>query len=269
MGNKEEEIEEMSIINQTDIKMKHLLQEKHLDILKYKKCLGASLVFNQSMTLFQRNNQGKFARIRIHLGHPAIATFNNSWKGLVMFLISVAALNYDKAFYSKYLDMHELRPDFKLRIDTIYSALNNKTDDYVREAYLEYSKVRVDHFMESLFRMTPDEKNTFWNQWRFVNDFKMMVFLKKKFESLPIDDKIEEVPVITTKRKIYVTDIADVKYEDRNVQSYIDFFVEMLDINLELSTVKTQFAPKQPYTIYPAKPVWTIEDFKRQWLYKN
>lgn len=113
MGNKEEEIEEMSIINQTDIKMKHLLQEK----------LGASLVFNQSMTLFQRNNQGKFARIRINPGHPAIATFNNSWKGLVMFLISVAALNYDKAFYSKYFDMHELRPDFKLRIDNANQEL--------------------------------------------------------------------------------------------------------------------------------------------------
>lgn len=244
-----------SIFDQEEIKIEHLLQEKHLDIIEKKDCLGVTLVFNQPMRYNEFTKQSN--TITINPDTEVTRPINNSWKGMVMFFIALAALNYEKAFYSKYLDLKnsKYRPNFKLRIERKYTDI---MDDRIRDRLkIDADSANDTYSVDFLIAMsgrTIEEKESLMRERNLENQSKKIEYLKEKFASLPRDDKIEEVPTLSANNKVYVQG----KYEPVHIQSYIDFFAEMLDIDLELSTVKTKPSENIPH-IYKAKgaqPVW-------------
>lgn len=258
------------IIDQDDIKIEYLIQEKYLDVIQKKDCLGITLALNHPFKYnvkFMNPND----TITINPNNIITRPINNSWKGLVMFFLALAYLNLGKDFYMEYAKsmsysykikngkkVGKKRQNFNLRIELSYVELMDvdKRNEYIMEAMSKSGRISdvIELFQkdsEASKQQLKDKRNA---------------YLKEKFKTLPPDDKIEEIsvaaaPVPVELQKIYVSGIWPQMgiYEPLNIQSYLQFFVDILDIDLKLSTIRTQDSPQLPhiYKKFPAKPVWT------------
>lgn len=253
-----------SIFDQEEIKIEHLLQNKHLDIIEKKDCLGVSLAFNKPMC-YNKNfiKPGKI--VTIPPGSPIPRTINNSWKGLTLFLLAVAYTNKGDDLYMEFNHLKSYsyktdkngkrvgrdRKNFNLRMELRYSNIMYQgiQENYRNAAANEVdSQVTLDEALQK-FRYSQEQKE----QWRQQQVNKINTLLSKKFKSLPRDFTVDEVPVGNGK-KIY----AQGDYEPVNIQSQLNFFVELLDIDLELSKVRTRPSEEIPhkYGAKGAQPVW-------------
>lgn len=244
-------------IDLNKIYLEKLVQKKHLDIIEKKDCLSVGLTFNTPFTDEQWSIIEKRFNFTVYRSSCTIyRNINNSWKGLVMALLSLSYCKHGdetvKRFWdSKYIPKSTKSKSFhsigrNMRIDFNYEQLlDRETKSQINAGYRRKDKsIPIDKFLE-YFNEPEDIRE------RRANEIynKVMTELISK---LPPDNRIEEIAWPESRRSLYIKAI----YEAGDIQEYIVLLNNMLDLDMAKSFVETQYSKELPhkYNVATATP---------------
>lgn len=231
-------------IDSERIELKKIVQEKHLEIVEKKDCFSIELVFNAPFTDEQWDIMEKRFKFTANRRTYTISrAINNSWKGLVMALLSLAYCKHGKDVIERYWDTwNKIKKGKLMLIDFYYeNLLDRETKQWIEhESMKQEPKVDIEDFMKvfnELTAMTEEE-------WDAKRRQEIKRIKTKIIAELPPDDRIEEVAVPKGWRALYVR----AEYEERDIQGYLVLLGDMLDLDLANSYVGTEYSKEFPHT---------------------
>lgn len=227
-------------INSNEIKLKKI----NAGIVGQKNCLGVKLQFNTAFTQEQISVLKEFYRFQVsNDGKTLTRGVKNSWKGLVAMLISISYCRYRDSVVSKMLqnsNRKRIMASWKLQLDFDYSWLLN---DDQRNELSRKARVTIpqDEIVEQL--LNPE-------LFREKNDQRHEQKYRELLKELPPDPHFENVAAPAEWKALY----ASYRCKDKDIETHLKMFANLLDIDEERSTVTTAFTSEIPhkYEINPA-----------------
>lgn len=252
-------------INLTQIGLNKIIQEEYLDIVEEKDCFSVGLTFNTPFTSEQWNIIKK--RFYFTINKNACTVYrkiNNSWKGLIMALLSLAYCKHGDKIVERFWgerntprnknkrkkknkkpsdgkDGPTLKIGKHMLIDYNYGQLlDEKTKSKIKAEFARQSTVtgqdNIEKMILAYFFGPRDvlERN--------IREHDKEV-LTEIFANLPEDDRIEEVFGPEDWRSLYVK----ASYEARDIQEYLVLLGDMLDLDLAKSYVGTDYSKELPH----------------------
>lgn len=244
----------VKIIDKSEIKLDKVAQKKYQDVIEFKRCLWISLALDRAFIMNNQEVIQNCFKFKVDMNTRTISgPTGNSWKSLVMALISLTYLQYGNDIIGKFWDgistLKQHRENCNMRLGNRYEMMI----DEKRRSKIEMEVVGQNEMMspEEAFRriLAPKEERLMLdNQMRA----KRLQLLEQAYAALPKDDRIEEVFAPPGLRPLYVIG----EYEPENIAAYIVLFSKLSGVDLEQSTVTTEFAEKTPqqYKSSPATP---------------
>lgn len=226
-------------INSNDIKLKKI----NAEVIGGKNCLGVKLHFNTAFTPEQAEVLKNFYKFQVsNDGHTVTRSIRNSWKGLVMMLISISYCRYRNKVVAQWwncANRKKIKATWRIRIDFNYeSFLSDETlSKLQREALAAMPNVDVKAYF--LDREAHKKRKQEQEQ-----KFKDLLMNRKE------DSSFENVPAPDGWKALYVS----YRCTDEDIETHLKIFTNLLDIDREKSIITTEFADEIPhsYTIYPA-----------------
>lgn len=220
------------------------LEKINAEVVEKKSCLGVELVFNSAFTPEQIKVLINFYRFKVlDNGHKLSRSVENSWKGLVTMLISVAYCKYRDKVVTQILD-HINQKKFKSACKLIVSF--DYTVFVPAKEIAELSRksiVTIPH--ENFVEYFLNRKT-----YKPMFDAEQEKRFKNLLRERPPDPKFENVPAPKIWKPCYMT----AKYTPKDIESILKLFTNLLDIDRKKSNIITDFASQIPQTYkdYPA-----------------
>lgn len=233
------------IIDTPIIKIKNINEE----IVEKKDCLQVNLVFNEPLSKADLNVMQEYFKISIAPDNKTITrAIKNSWKGLVMLMLSLTYCKYRDSTVKKIWDYKYFAKDFKLRVDYDYEFIARETKDLDNLKIKKTGEIPV---YELVYYFSPDKQ---------IRESYIKEREKKDAEeweniltNLPPDNSFEQIAAPEEWGPCYVKG----PYEPENIVGYLKGFCQLLGFDSNQSCVTTQYSTQLPheYTINPAKYV--------------
>lgn len=227
-------------INSNDIELKKV----NAEVIGQKNCLGVKLHFNTAFTPEQIEILKDFYMFQVSDdGHILTRSIRNSWKGLVMMLVSISYCRYRDSVVSQWwncTNRKKIKATWRIQIDFNYeSFLSDETlSKLQREALAAMPNVDLKAYF--LDREAHKKKRCQEQEQKFKD------LLRNRKEDL----SFENVPAPAGWKALYVS----YRCADEDIETHLKIFTNLLDIDREKSIITTEFANEIPhsYTIYPA-----------------
>lgn len=221
-------------INSNDIELKKI----NAGVIGLKNCLGVKLHFNTAFTPEQVEVLRDFYMFQVsNDGHVLTRPIRNSWKGLVMMLISISYCRYrDKvvAQWLKIANQKKIKATWKMRMDFEYESF--LSDDTIsklqKEAYETMPKADIKAYF--LDREAYTKKRHQEQEQRF-KDLLREQKANASFENVVAPDEW---------KALYVS----YGYTDEDIETHLKMFTNLLDIDAKKSIITTEFVKESPHT---------------------
>lgn len=227
------------------IALNKIVQQKHLDIVEQKDCFLVELVFKAPFTNEQWNIIKDRFRFAIVDKTACVVSrkINNSWKGLVMALLSMAYCKHRENITDKfYATKAMVHTGSSMVIGFYYERLLDREiwKQLEAKANQQMEEVDMNRFLD------------FFKESEEVHRERAKQHTRKVFseliKKLPIDDRIEEVAGPKDWRTLYVR----AEYEAIDIQDHLVLLGKMLDLDMKKSCIDTFYSENLPHT-YSAK----------------
>lgn len=225
------------------------LEKIDAKVAEVKNCLGVELIFNSTFTAEEIEVLKKFYHFQVSSsGQMLSRPIKNSWKGLVMMLVSVAYCRYqDKVVAQIWNCSHhkKIRSRWNLHIDFNYTAFLSADElkELQQESQVIFQKEEIIKAIASYFQ----DREAHKAKSKARQEQKLKELLKKR----PPDPNFENVPAPTTWPPCYMSG----KYEPKDIETHLKMFTNLLDIDAKESVIITDYAKQTPhkYEVVPAK----------------
>lgn len=226
------------------------LEKINAEVIEKKSCLGVELIFDTAFTTGQINDLVGFYKFQVsNNGHTLSRSVQNSWKGLVTMLVSVAYCRYrDKllAQIKKCNDEKKIKPRWNLLVHFDYSYFlgiyhSSELHDLQLEAIpmIPNDKEAIGQFFQ--------DRETYRAKLNIGGEQKLKDLLSKRSP----DQMFQNVPAPKTWKPCYMS----AGYRPKDIEIHLKMFANLLNIDRKNSIITTNFASQIPqkYKDYPAK----------------
>lgn len=228
------------------------------DIVEKKDCLQVKLVFNKPLSEENMKVMREYFKISIAPDNKTITrAVKNSWKGLVMLMLSLTFSKYRDEISNKVSNINSSVKDFKLWVDSNYEHIARMTRKYDKTGQtIDLDRLR----MESLPTTPVEEIIYFFNP----DEQKRKSFIAEKeredaecweniLTNLPPNFNFEQIAAPKVWGPCYVRGT----YEPENIVGQLKGFCKLLEFDSNQSCVITQHSTQIPhiYEVRPAKYV--------------
>lgn len=227
-------------IDSNDIELKKV----NAEVIGQKNCLGVKLHFNTAFTPEQIEILKDFYMFQVSDdGHILTRSIRNSWKGLVMMLVSISYCRYRDKVVSQWLkcaNQKKIKATWKMRMDFKYKFF--LSDDTI-------SKLQ----REALAAMPNVDAKAYFLD-REACEKKRRQEQEQKFKDLLREQKanasFENVVAPDEWKALYVS----YGCTDEDIETHLKMFTNLLDIDAQKSIITTEFVKESPHTYasYPA-----------------
>lgn len=227
---------------------------KNIDqlIIEGKDCLGVKLVFTEPFPA----TQGEIVRSQFmcELDKDNITlsrNVKNSWKGLIMLLVSLSFCKYgNKAFGMILSAPYQCKPrrNLPLRISPYYEL-------FLSEDEQSELRWKAQPKMDSYDFWNWVQKNQAYEEYVKNRPKKMEGNLRRLYAEREPDPTFENVVVPEYCHPHYIAG----RYQPENIESCLAIFSKVLDLAIKKSAVKTAFSDVLPHE-YESRPAIYIDD---------
>ena len=227
-------------INSNDIKLKNL----NAEMIGLKNCLGVKLHFNTAFTPEQTEVLKNFYKFQVsNDGHTLTRSIRNSWKGLVMMLVSISYCRYRDTVVAQWLkraNQKKIKATWRVRIDFNYESF--LSDDTISKLHMEALEAMPNVDVKAYFL----DREAHKKKWCQEQEQKFKDLLRKRKE----DSGFENVPAPDGWKALYVS----YGCTDEDIETHLKMFTNLLDIDAKKSIITTEFVKESPHTYasYPA-----------------
>lgn len=227
-------------IDSSDIELKKI----DVGVIGLKNCLGVKLHFNTAFTPEQIEILKDFYMFQVsNDGHTLTRSIRNSWKGLVMMLVSISYCRYRDTVVAQWLkcaNQKKIKATWRVRIDFNYESF--LSDDTISKLHMEALEAMPNVDVKAYFL----DREAHKKKWCQEQEQKFKDLLRKRKE----DSGFENVPAPDGWKALYVS----YGCTDKNIETHLKMFANLLDIDREKSIITAEFADEIPhsYTINPA-----------------
>lgn len=227
-------------INSNDIELKKI----NAEVIGQKNCLGVKLHFNTAFTPEQVEVLRDFYMFQVsNDGHVLTRSIRNSWKGLVMMLISISYCRYrDKvvAQWLKFANQKKIKATWEMRMDFYYEFF--PSDDTISKLQREVLETMPNVDIKAYFL----DREAHEKKWRQEQEQRFKDLLREQ----EADPSFENVPAPDEWKALYVS----YGYTDENIETHLKMFTNLLDMDAKESIITTEFVKESPrtYASYPA-----------------
>lgn len=206
-------------INSNDIELKKV----NAEVIGQKNCLGVKLHFNTAFTPEQIEILKDFYMFQVSDdGHILTRSIRNSWKGLVMMLVSIYYCRYRDSVVSQWwncTNRKKIKATWRIQIDFNYeSFLSDETlSKLQREALAAMPNVDVKAYFL--------DKEAHKKKWCQEQEQKFKDLLMNRKE----DSSFENVPAPAGWKALYVS----YRCADEDIETHLKMFANLLDIDRE------------------------------------
>lgn len=225
-------------------------------LIEVKDCLGVNLVLNTPFSQAQLDVLDSFYKFQVtNRGLVLRRPIKNSWKGLVMMLVSLTYCKFGDKVVSRILkqvNQSKLKRPWRLRVDFSYEYFINEPE---RE---EMQRKAIPYI--------PTEDIGLYFQNRKEYQKKLEEDRKRQWKELlsnrAPDPTFEIVSAPDSWRPCYISG----SYEPQDIWFYLQVFSQLLDLDIERSKIHTEYSKTLPrkYITYPAvycdDSAWTTDE---------
>jgi len=221
------------------------LEKIDAEIVEVKNCLGVELLFQSAFAPEQIQVLKNFYGFQVSSnGQMLSRAVKNSWKGLVMLLVSVAYCKFQDKVVAQIWNCtnhKKIKSMWRLRVDFDYTAFLDSAEiaELQRQSLVALSQ-------EDIIEAFSD---------REAHKAKIKLEQEQRFKNLlrnrPPDFNFENVAAPETWTPCYMSG----RYTPIDIEIHLKQFTNLLGIDGKKSVVTTDFAKQLPhkYSIYPAK----------------
>jgi len=210
-------------------------------IIERKNCLQVKLVFKTPPSQRQWHTMRTYFKINTNVaGRTASRQLNNSWKGLVMLLLSLIYCKYGKStlatLYKSALAGKKYKSHLSFSWDYDVFLNDNERNRLQEEAYLSISPDINKYFNKEV------EKSRIRKQQEL--NFKSLLI------KLPPNSAFEQIAAPPSWKPCYVKG----NYSPKDIEGAMMVFAELLDLDMERSIITTVYSIITPhkYKVAPA-----------------
>ena len=220
------------------------------DIIEKKNCLGVKLVFTTPMGQRQLHTMRTFYKITTdETGLTADRRIKNSWKGVVMLLLSLVYCRYGTKFFKMNFDTQASGKKYRhhLHIDFAYQYLLQKdVHDNLRNKARREASAKL-YSIEKYYQLDEDGRKKLKDEIQKQAERNF----RKLLQELPPDPTFEEIPMPPSWKPFYVRG----DYIPPEIEGSIMVLAKLLDLDPKNSIVTTEYYEKVPhsYAVFPAK----------------
>lgn len=229
------------LIDEENIKFEKI----DLDIIEKKNCLGVKLVFNTPMGQRQLHTMRTFYKITTdETGLTAIRSTKNSWKGLVMLLLSLTYCKYGNQVMKTIM----ARPYSKGGKYKSYLPINDDFTAFLDKKILsDIQPTMVCTPEEAILSLLPETRE----QQRRIFQQRRKERFKASLLNLPPQPNFEQIPAPPSWKAFYIMG----KYEPNYIKGDMVALAELLDLDVKNSIITTDYYKTAPYNyiVTPAK----------------
>ena len=230
------------LIDEENIKFEKI----DLDIIEKKNCLGVKLVFNAPLGQRQLHTMQSFYRIATDkTGLTATRSIKNSWKGLVMLLLSLTYCKYGNRVLKTIMD----RPYSKGGKYKSHFSISNDFTTFLDEKILSDIQAKamvctIEEMILSVLSETKEQQRRIFQQRRKER-------IKTSLLNLPPQPNFEQIPAPPSWKAFYLMG----KYNPDYIKGDMVILAELLDLDVKNSIITTDYykTATYKYAVTPAK----------------
>lgn len=240
-------------INSSKIALNKLVQQGSLNTIEYYDCFFVELFFkapfkDEQWDIIENRFQFVALKSACRIGRG----IKNSWKGLIMALLSLTYSKYGNETVKQFLQAQaKSQIGRKMALHFYYEQLlDDKTQSLIEaevirlSGALDLTKMSGDEFLK-IIKQPKEERIA--EQHKSTQEARTRVIA-----SLPPDGRIEEIAGPKDWCSLYVR----ARYEAKDIQEYLILLSQMLDLDMKKSYVETAYSKNLPHTyeVKAAKP---------------
>lgn len=212
------------------------LEKIDMKVVEVKNCLGVELFFKSAFTAGEIEVLKKFYHFQVSdNGQKLSRSIKNSWKGLVMMLVSVAYCRYQDKVVAQIMNYghhKKIKSQWNLHVDFDYTVFLSADElkKMQRESQATYEEEEIIEAIASYFQ----DREAHKAKSKAKQEQKLKELLKKRSP----DPNFENVPAPTTWPPCYMSG----KYEPKDIETHLKMFTNLLNIDARESVIITDYA---------------------------
>lgn len=224
------------------------MEKTNQEIIENKNCLGVKLVFNTPLSQRQWHTMRTYFKFdTIEAEQTATRKIKNSWKGLIMLLLSLIYCKYGKSTVAKLIRRNDFAgKKYKSRLASFWNYTDFMDSDKKNKLLLEATESCSSDDDIVLF-FNKETRKGFLEKRKQEEEAKFKALLLE----LPPDSTFEQIAVPPSWKPCYIK----TEYTPRSIEGNMMVLAKLLDLDEKKSIIATEYYKEIPYdfAISPAK----------------